>query len=283
MTMQEKSSKVAYAKSINKDLKTATAYVSTFGWDRTDERFEKGAWDLGHYKNNPVVMWGHDYKMPPIGKAIKIEEDQNGLLAETQFADSDFAQEIFKLYDGGFLSAFSVGFAPKDGREEAIEGGNRKGFVYTKADLLEYSAVSIPANPGALVGRELAMIAQKTCPTSILEVKTADGIKFLAVDPLAQIDAKPLGLEDSLKSLTELCRTVKGQKLPASQLSLITTANILFQEIIADNTEGVDAETVAKLRGMVGQCGEIIKNLYPDASLTVRRAMNQIDKALAAR
>lgn len=282
MNIKDKSSKVAYAKSINKELKTATAYVSTFGWDRTDERFEKGAWDLSHFKKNAVVMWGHDYKLPPIGKAIRIEEDENGLFAETQFADTEFAQEIFKLYDGGFLSAFSVGFSPKDGREESIEGSNRKGFVYTKADLLEYSAVSIPANPGALVGRELALIAQKACPSTITEVKTADGIKFLAVDPLAVL-IDPPGLEESLKSLTELCRTVKGQKLPSSQLSLITTANILFQEIIADNTVGVDVAIVSQLRDMVGQCGEIIKDLYPDASLTVRRAMTQIDKALAAR
>ena len=58
------------------------------------------------------------------------------------------ARIAYGLYKGGFLNAVSVGFIPvrwEDGSEKL--GYRRK---YIEQELLEVSAVAIPANPDAL-------------------------------------------------------------------------------------------------------------------------------------
>ncbi len=288
MKINRKDSKLAYAKSIDAEKRTATAYVSTFEWDRTDEKFAKGAWNLAKFKANPVVMWAHDYHRPPIGKAVRIEEDQNGLFTEMQFAGDEFSQQIFELFKGGFLSAFSVGFNPKNFVVEPIDA-DRRGIVYTEAELLEYSAVPIPANPGALITHDLAAIVQKAIGPNAVS-KAADSIDKWVVNPFGpeepeepkpepEPEPKP-DLEASLKYVIDLAKTARASKLEKSQLGLLTNAVGVFQEIVNENQEGVPAEVVLKLGGVVHEYAKVIENLFPDASLTVRRAMNQIDKAL---
>jgi len=284
MKINKKDSKLTYLKSIDPEKKTATAYVSTFEWDRTDEKFAKGAWNLAKFKANPVVMWAHDYRRPPIGKAIRIEEDQNGLFSEMQFAGDEFSAQIFELFKGGFLSAFSVGFNPKNFVVEPIDS-ERRGIVYTEAELLEYSAVPIPANPGALITHDMAEIVTKAIgPKAVSKVEGKDG--SYVVNPFGpeepetpEPQPKP-DLESSLKYVIDLAKTARANKLEKNQLGLLTNAVSVFQEIVNENQEGVPAEIVAKLALVVGDYAKVIQNLYPDASLTVRRAMNQIDKAL---
>jgi phage head maturation protease len=55
--------------------------------------------------------------------------------------EDSFAKEIYRKYKDGFLNAFSVGFIPLEAEEN----------TYTKSELLEISAVPIPANPNAIV------------------------------------------------------------------------------------------------------------------------------------
>ena len=111
----DKKIKASYVKSIDAEKKTIQAYVSTYEWDRTEERFIRGAWDLENFKKNPVVLWGHNMHEVPIGKNIELLEDDKGLLATTQFDDkSEKAMAIFSLYERGFLNAFSVGFIRKN-------------------------------------------------------------------------------------------------------------------------------------------------------------------------
>jgi HK97 family phage prohead protease len=289
MKTNKLASRLAQVKGIDSQQKTVTAYVSTYQWDRMDERFAKGAWRLDTYKQNPVTLWAHDYSRPPIGKAMTLSEDDNGLLAVTQFAPDEFSQQIFQLFEGGFLSAFSVGFNPKTFVMEPIDA-NRKGVVFTEAELLEYSAVPIPANPGALVTHDLAQIAIKCLGDKAVREVKADGQSKWLVAPAGQEEPaaeepKPAlqpekDLEASLKYISELARTVKGQKLDANHLGLLTSAVGVFQDIITENQGGVPAEAVQKLAEVVNKYATVIENLFPDASLTVRRAMNQIDKAL---
>jgi hypothetical protein len=53
------------------------------------------------------------------------------------------------LYDTGFMNAFSVGFIPKDYTHDS-EGN----LVFTEADLMEVSAVPVPANAFATMRRQ---------------------------------------------------------------------------------------------------------------------------------
>jgi len=127
---------------------TITAYISTSARDRHNESLDPAGVDLSHYKKNPIVLWAHDYTLPPIGKSLWVKRDGEGILAKVKFASTEFAQEIFQLYKEGFMKAFSVGFIPKEMEEG--DGKKTPRITYKKWEMLEYSAVPVPANPEAL-------------------------------------------------------------------------------------------------------------------------------------
>ena len=56
----------------------------------------------------------------------------------------------FEMYKQGFLNAFSIGFIPKEYTDRNNADGSTT-RVFTKSELLEISAVPVPANPNALV------------------------------------------------------------------------------------------------------------------------------------
>lgn len=277
----DKKAKLAYAKSIDGEKKTVTAHVSTYEWDRTNEKFSPGAWDLTNYKKNPVVLWGHDGSKPPIGRAIDIKEDANGLVAVAEFdTASERGAEIFGLYERGFLNAFSVGFIPKNHVMEPIEGQATKGVVWTDAELLEFSAVSIPANPGAIISRDVAELAIK-CLGDASVTKGIDGATFMvSVPELAPAEKEPEErLAKSLEQLINLARVVKGKPIDKSKLSLVGTATTLLNEIITENDQ-VPAEEIEKLHNVVKELATVVGNLNPDSEAIVKKTLANISKAL---
>src|SRR5207249_12058254 len=72
------------------------------------------------------------------------------LFQRVQFAvdENPIAKLAYGLYRGGFLNAVSVGFIPLRWENGSQEKGYRRKFL--EQELLEVSAVSIPANPNAL-------------------------------------------------------------------------------------------------------------------------------------
>lgn len=280
--MMDKKAKLAYAKSVDAERKTVTAYVSTYEWDRTLEKFAPGAWDLTNYKKNPVILWGHDGSIPPIGRAIDIKEDANGLIAVAEFdTESERGAEIFGLYERGFLNAFSVGFIPKAQVIENIPEHGTKGTVWTDAELLEFSAVSIPANPGAMITREIAEMAIKCLGDSSV-TKGSDGETFLVSSPemSATVEKEPEErLVKSLEQLITLARVVKGKPIDKSKLALVGTATSLLNEIISDNDQ-VPAEDIEKLHNVVKELAQVVGSLNPDSEAIVKKTLANISKAL---
>ena len=142
---------------------------STEDEDRMHDVIKASGWKLGPFKKNPVFMWGHDYSQPPIGRALKvwIDKETKRLMFNVEFADAEtyeFADTIYKLYKGGFLHATSVGFIPLnwEGKDEDNPNPKYEGNVFTKQELLELSAVPVPANPNALVtARDSGLITVK--------------------------------------------------------------------------------------------------------------------------
>jgi hypothetical protein len=77
------------------------------------------------------------------------------LIQRVQFATKEqyaFADTIFNLYRGKFLNAVSVGFIPLEQPEPILDADGRStgGYEFTSQELLELSAVPIPANPEAV-------------------------------------------------------------------------------------------------------------------------------------
>lgn len=141
-------------RSIDEAQRRVQVVVSTGDLARDDAVIDQSGWVFGNYDLNPVVLWAHDDKSPPIAKAIPSQRvvTENELIEVHEFADHPFADQIWNGVRGGFISATSVRWLP--GETQMRKVGNRSVLVFTKGhELLESSYVPIPADPGCLVVR----------------------------------------------------------------------------------------------------------------------------------
>jgi phage head maturation protease len=108
-----------------------------------------GVRNVEEYLLNPVVLWAHNRShFPPVGRCEWIDVQPRRIVAETRFAQGvAFAEDVFRLYEQGVLRGWSIGFVP---RRAFRTPGHPPGLRVEEWDLLEYSAVPIPENPGAL-------------------------------------------------------------------------------------------------------------------------------------
>lgn len=129
------------------DPKTKLAVASTATIDRMGESITQEGWDLGNYKKNGApLLWAHNDREILIGNAKNIRVDKSlgepALVFEPDFHDkTDTAKAIGELFAEGRMKTFSVGFMPLE----------MDGNVYLSQELLEISAVNVPANPEAMM------------------------------------------------------------------------------------------------------------------------------------
>lgn len=133
---------------------TVRAVISTATPDRAgDVVVPRGLRNAAEFLRNPVVLWAHQrYTVPPIGRCVALDVEDDRIIATTKFARGvPFAEDVFRLYEQGVLRAWSVGFVATRGRRRPGAGPNgRDGLLVEEWDLLEYSAVPVPENPQAL-------------------------------------------------------------------------------------------------------------------------------------
>lgn len=279
----KKLNKFFLVKSIDVETRTVRAYVSDFKWDRDGERFAKGAWLLENYKKNPVVLFAHNGQMWPVGKCVEIIEDENGLLAVTEFAETEEGEKAFKLFAGGFLNAFSVGFMPKEIAYEDISPEQR-GRVFTRAELLEYSVVPVPANPGACVTHELADFIKKAMGENFVK---QDGEKFILTDgkaatPAPTPEAAPEpSIDAPLKAIIDHAKAVKFKPTDAGKLKLVKSAITVLQEILAESEKDeVSKEEFDQLKASMASLADCVKKMHPSKEDLLKTVLSQLDKAL---
>ncbi len=126
--------------------------------DRFDEIIVATGWKLENYQKNPVFQNAHQYGdiLFTLGRALSTEVRPGreggsaALFQRIEFATdvNPLARIAYGLYRGKFLNAVSVGFTPL--RWENGSPGTTFRRRYLEQELLEVSAVSIPANPRAL-------------------------------------------------------------------------------------------------------------------------------------
>ena len=140
-----------------------TIIASTATPDRDDEIILSSAFkNLKTFlSTNPVILWAHDYSKAPIGKATGGKITDNELVLSIEFADTEFGKEVKYLYDNKFMNSFSVGFIPKEWDRDP-DGR----LVFTEVELLETSAVPVPANAQANILR-----SAKSAGVDLTEIK----------------------------------------------------------------------------------------------------------------
>src|SRR5260221_1957355 len=119
--------------------------------DRYDEIISASGWRLENYQRNPVFQNAHKYGdiIFTLGKALITEVRAGRLFQRVEFATevNPMARIAYGLYKGKFLNAVSVGFIPIRWETGGADSSFRR--KYLEQELLEVSAVGIPANPQA--------------------------------------------------------------------------------------------------------------------------------------
>lgn len=134
--------------------------ISTETVDRDGDILISKGCDFTNYDKNPVFLSFHDYHEYPLGKVVKYWSEEKAVYADVYFptveelcTDKETASEKAKIvdftyhcYKNGMLNAVSVGFASNDWEENKATGG----VIFKKWELLEFSAVTVPANQDAI-------------------------------------------------------------------------------------------------------------------------------------
>ncbi len=134
--------------------------------DRLGDIISVGGWELDTFRQNPVFFWVHDHSRPPIGTVPRVWVERKQLLNTVKWdSEADpFAREIQGKYERRVLRAESVGF-----RALEFDGTKAGGIHFTRQELLEISAVPIPAHPAALTKFMAGgFVSLYPVPTSVL-------------------------------------------------------------------------------------------------------------------
>lgn len=142
--------------------------VSTNEIDRDGDVVDVHGLSADSYMRNPVFLYGHDYNSLPIGRTTRLHTQQDGdvqkLKARVEFTpDSAYSagysgitgQTVRRMYVKNFLNATSIGFTPLETQPLVDKRVGNPGNVYLRSDLLDISAVAVPANASALMERSI--------------------------------------------------------------------------------------------------------------------------------
>jgi len=147
--------KVKQVSESNQNVVQAT--VSTDEIDRYNEIVQPAAFKeaLPAFLANPIVLPAHQHRLengePPVIGMVLIETiriNEHSIDMSIQFDDDVLGQKYADKYRKKFMRAFSIGFRGLEGQYQDLD--KTRVWTWNKIELLEVSAVAVPANRGAL-------------------------------------------------------------------------------------------------------------------------------------
>lgn len=197
----------------NQAEKVYSFIASTDRADRYGDIINQSGWELDSYERNPILLLNHEHNSLPIGRG-KVRIAPEGLIIDVEFDMEDSrAAEIAGKVERGFLNAVSVGFTPlkaisraslaKDHAAYSDQGGS----YFEKAELLEVSIVTIPANSDATAiaaksyDEKIKSMIQEEVRSSLASLPSSSVLKHILEvredeDSFTIIFAKPPGIEE---------------------------------------------------------------------------------------
>jgi HK97 family phage prohead protease len=241
--------------------------------DRDGEVVKADGWDLENYIKNPVVLWAHDYRLPPIGAITSITKVAGGLQVQGVFAKTEFGQQVRQLYDDGIIRAVSVGFIAKE----------RTGNVITKQELLEVSFVPVPANAEALTLRRVAdvqeavakMVGDKVEFTkAVAKGPIADNVAAREETTIADWEAKWDELDEIWAIIYALQDVYLRPETPVESFKELLVESIALLQAEVDETE---AEEVS---GVIVMAAKSFKGRYKAGRVLSAKNKEKMEKAM---
>lgn len=163
---------------IDRDARLCRMVINTADVDRYKTIVDPAGVVLDRFMQYRSVLLDHGLNPRlgslPIGQASRIYHSGNKLIAEFQMVKFDnvsersdsakLIEDIWYLFERGLLCAASVGFIPISYRTVSINGEDV--ILYDNWEMVEFSLVSVPANPFATVVDEKALrIYRRIQPT----------------------------------------------------------------------------------------------------------------------
>lgn len=153
----------AEVKAVDASKREVSIVFSTESVDRDGDIINQRGIDLRAYRQNPVVLFAHNYSDLPVARSMKIfqTEGRTRSVSVDRFADRDLnplADTVFRMltHETPFLNAASIGFRPVKFEIRELEEEDRQQFFFPasflKVEKLEHSIVPVPANSEALQG-----------------------------------------------------------------------------------------------------------------------------------
>lgn len=132
--------------------------AATEGVKRDGNTLLNSGWEFNNFSKNPVFLFQHDYSQLPIGQHVQWKVDgpagNQVLRVWSRFVTADiypFAERVRMMYEKGFLRAVSIGWIPLEYEPVRNADEIQTGWLFKRNELLEVSAVSVPADPDAII------------------------------------------------------------------------------------------------------------------------------------
>ena len=183
--------------------------ISSISVDSDGDVVLPTAIDFSRYKMNPVVLLNHNLNQP-IGYAEKISVHDDKIVAKTKYGNTPEAQKVYQLIKDKVLRTHSIGFITleqvkrTDPHFKTITDKLQKEYpnkftddkvktldrIVTKALLIEYSIVTIPANEEAVM-------------TEVKSVKNNEELE-VKEEPKVEVKEEPKVEELEVKEVKEV-------------------------------------------------------------------------------
>lgn len=234
------------------DGRLQVSIASSGNVDRDGDTINPNGWVLENFLKNNVMLWGHNSFSPAIGNIEEVKIEGGKMTFVPVFdMDDEFAALLFNKYKKGVLNTFSVGFDPI---EWTITD---TGYSFEKQELLEISAVNIPANPDARVLREMA-------------------------DVYAMAQSKGYKLdEEAEKIINKFYRKGMSRKDDDSGLAELTEkVDNLTKLLISNNSPAVPSSNAEGNRASINSDKQSGFNAMSPQDLFLRDSLVLLDKAI---
>ena len=206
--------------------KTIIARISSTATDADGDVIDPEGCDFKRFMANGVIHKNHDYRVESvIGKALEVSTDAKGIVAKIKFADTEAANDVWKLVRDGYVKANSIGFIIRDyvikGTKEFTDYIKSKGMIVDDAcrriiknfELIESSIVSVPCNPEALN----QAISAKSIELSEQTIKEL--AMFTKVEPKEEV-IEPVVNKESKEEIVDLLVKMDDALQAAKQLEI---------------------------------------------------------------
>jgi HK97 family phage prohead protease len=143
------------------------AIVSSEQRDRMGDVILQDGIDYSDFmRGGGTVLWQHDANYP-VARTVRLSVVNGCLTALAQFppeGTSEKSDECYRLIREGVVNSTSIGFAPVEW-EFLDKNRPGSGVLFREVQMFEFSYVSVPANPGALIiGKSLGTARSPAAP-----------------------------------------------------------------------------------------------------------------------